>query len=106
MKKFNRVAVTSNCGKNIVLAIKKEQEAAIFKDAIQDIPTDKWVAIKLSSKIQKPDTFEVQEKLVTTLEIQDIEEKKVKLPKQRKEYTGFWKKLKLAFSKKVAYTEE
>jgi len=107
-KKLSRVATVANCGKNIMMAIKREQEAAILKDAVVDIPNNTWVAIRLSSEYKKAGVtdFDTQDKLITTLDIKDIKEEKVDIPKPRKEYKGFWKKLKLAFSKKVVYTEE
>jgi len=99
---------------NTLCEIENKQKAELVQQAANKIGYRQWVAIKLDATTRSPEPWEDPLKpteIISTLELKPIKEEHVEVRVMEprfchKEYKGFWKKLKLAFSKKVAYTEE
>ena len=97
-----------------IAELKKHQKIELVNQLADNLTDKQWVSIQFKSQIKKPFPGEdplAPVELISSLEVRPVVEAPVEIkvltPKySHKKYTGFWQKLKLAFSKKTVYTEE
>lgn len=99
---------------DVVELTKNEMKKELFYKLSKQISTGQWLAIKLNEVDSKehPEitTDPMIRKMWIDLELKQIENEYVKIvspiTSNYKSHKGFFKKLKLLFSRKVVYTDE
>ena len=92
--------------------VEEELKKEIYLEASQKLPNNNWFTVKYRSKVEKDFVADPLSPtyLIGALTIQPTQHEYVKTVVPvfvtYKEHKGFWKKLKLLFSKKSVYTEE
>jgi len=99
----------------VISSIKTEMKNEIFHKVATEMPENTWFAIRLrvaktTNYIMGPADPLAPPELIANLEIKPVQDEYVKIVSPAfvnyKRQKGFWKRLKLLFSRKAIYTEE